>query len=95
MATRFHSPAARTTAFRAIPSLCICTHETLGDFPKGNISYSVHTDTNHNVKNSRYQLVVGFNSESTIGVYMIDAGLLKKAGISQELYRVTLLLSTC
>ncbi len=36
-------------------------HETLGDFLKGNISYSAHTDTNHNVKNSRYQLVVGFN----------------------------------
>jgi hypothetical protein len=63
-------------------------HETLGDFPKGKISYSAHTDTNHNVKNSRYQLVVGFNSVSTIGVYMVDAGLLKKAVITQELYRV-------
>ena len=59
----------------------------LVDFLNGKRSYSAHTDTNHNVKSSRYQLAIGGNNVKTIGKYMIDAGLLPKAGIPSNLTR--------
>ena len=44
-------------------------------------------DTNHNVKNSRYQLIGG-SSAASIGSYVFDPWMLKDAGIAQELWRV-------
>ena len=62
--------------------------QTLTEFLQGNRSSSAHTDTNHNVKNWRYQLIgigLGFK---TIGVFLIDPGLLKCTDISNTLWRV-------
>jgi hypothetical protein len=63
-------------------------NRSLLNFLRGRQSHSSHTDTNHNVKNSRYQLVIGGNTPSIIGPYVVDPGLLKKADIPNDLYRV-------
>eukprot|EP00957_Ditylum_brightwellii_P096483 7348802-Ditylum_brightwellii.AAC.1 len=55
-------------------------------FLNGECSFSAHTDTNHNVKLSRHQNI-GRNNVKTVGIYMIDTGLLKLAGIVQDMYR--------
>ena len=60
----------------------------LRSFLRGEISHSAHTDTNHNMKNGRYQYIIGGNSVKTIGKTLIDTGLLKSAGVSQDLWRV-------
>ena len=44
-------------------------------------------DTNHNVKNFRYQIVVG-SSLNFFGNRIVDINLLCAAGISHELYRI-------
>jgi hypothetical protein len=58
------------------------------EFLAGDTNYSTHTDTNHNVKNYRYQGIIGGNSVKTIGNHVIDTGLLKKIAIPNELYRI-------
>ena len=57
-------------------------------FLLGLSTYSVHTDTNHNTKNGRYQYVIGRNNVKTISTTLIDTGLLKKSYVSQDLWRV-------
>ena len=47
------------------------------DFLRGNIIYSVHTETNHNAKSSDYQLAIGGNNIKIVVIYLIDIGLLK------------------
>ena len=49
----------------------------LTGFLRGKQNYTTHTDTNHNTKPSRYQLVIGGNDAETIGIYIIDSGSLK------------------
>ena len=57
-------------------------------FLTGKVSHTAHTDTNHNAKNGRYQILIGGNSVKTIGIYMIDTGMIKKCGIPNEEWRV-------
>ena len=46
------------------------------------------TDTNHNCKSWRYQIIAGGGSECcTIGKFMIDADLLRLGGVSRDLWR--------
>ena len=47
-----------------------------------------NTDTNHNVKKSHFQLIIGGNVVEIIGVYLIDPGLLKVAEIRSRLWTV-------
>ena len=42
-------------------------------------------DPNHNVKNFRYQGIIGGNKVKTVGLTLIDAGLLTLAAITKEL----------
>ena len=58
------------------------------NFVDGVVSYCGLTDPNHNVKNGRYQMVVGRNSVKTIGQAIIDTGFFPLAEIEQELWRV-------
>jgi len=51
-------------------------------------SFTAYTDTNHNEKNNRYQMIIGGNSVTTIGNVVIDSGLLPKAGVPSMLWRV-------
>lgn len=44
-------------------------------------------DTNHNVKNARYQLIGG-SSPACIGRYVFDPSLLKLAEVNQKLWRI-------
>lgn len=60
----------------------------LRKFLEGKLSYSAHTDTNHNMKNGRYQYIIGGNNVKTIGSMLIDTGLLKVARINQDLWRI-------
>ena len=53
-------------------------------FLEGKHEYLCVTDTNHNAKNARYQ-VIGGNYVATIGNCLIDAIMLNKA-LSQYLY---------
>ena len=57
----------------------------LKKFLKGLTSLSAHTDTNHNEKNNRYQMIIGGNSVKTIGNVVIDS---PKAGVPSMLWRV-------
>lgn len=57
----------------------------LRKFLRNEISHSAHTDTNHNMKNGRYQYIISGNSVKTVGKTLIDTGLLKSAGVSQDL----------
>ena len=41
--------------------------ETLMDFLNGKRNFTALTDTNHNVKSCRYQLIIGGNNSNTIG----------------------------
>ena len=61
---------------------------TLISFLLGSITYTGLTDPNHNVKNGRYQMVIGGNSVKTIGRILIDTGLLICAKIALDLYRI-------
>eukprot|EP00957_Ditylum_brightwellii_P090195 6869292-Ditylum_brightwellii.AAC.1 len=58
--------------------------EGLFAFLEGKQDYASVTDTNHNVKNSRYQTTIGGNSVKTIGVRLIDTGMLKKQSFVQN-----------
>ena len=58
------------------------------NFLDGKKDYLCVTDTNHNVKNARYQAIIGGNAVKTIGNCLIDTGMLKLLGINQELYIV-------
>ena len=49
------------------------------------IPYTAITDPNHNVKNSRYQLVLGGNSAKKIGCALVNTGLIPKSNIAQEI----------
>ena len=60
----------------------------LTDFLQGKSSFPGETDCNHNVKNNRYQNIIGGNTVKTIGSVLIDNGILKKAKVSQELWKV-------
>ena len=57
------------------------------DYLDGKKNYISLPDTNHNVKNSRYQLIGG-SSAATIGSFVFDPWLLKEAGVAKELIRV-------
>ena len=58
--------------------LLICV-KCVDFFLRGEINYTDHTDTNHNTKSSRYQLVIRGKNAKTVGIYLVDSGLLKKA----------------
>jgi hypothetical protein len=57
------------------------------DYLDGKINYVSLPDTNHNVKNSRYQLIGG-SSPASIGAYVFDPALIHLAKVSQKLWRV-------
>ena len=57
-------------------------------FLKGAITYTAMTDTNHNGKNLRYQVLLGGNMVKSIGSILIDEGMVKAAGVNQEIWRV-------
>ncbi len=57
------------------------------DYINGKINYVLLLDTNHNVKNSRYQLIGG-SSPVSIGAYIFDPMLIRLAKVSQKLWRV-------
>ena len=44
-------------------------------------------DTNHDIKNSRYQLIGG-SSPAVLGRYCFDPWLIKVDGVCKELYRI-------
>ena len=56
-------------------------------FLSGQIGYVSLPDTNHNVKNARYQLIGG-SSSTVLGSYVFDPWYLKLAGINQKLWRI-------
>ena len=61
--------------------------KTMLDYLDGKINYVSLPDTNHNVKNCRYQLVGG-SSPASIGSYVFDPALLRIAEVSRKLWRV-------
>ena len=77
---------------------CITAHSTDGvsrevqpnleqqcDYLKGKSDQLSFPDTNHNVKNVRYQLVGGSGDVPTVlGNYIFDTALLKMAGVAKE-----------
>ena len=60
--------------------------KVLTNYLKGLVSHLAISDTNHNVKNSRYQLIGGSGKNAaSIGCYVFDPFLLSKAtGIPKE-----------
>ncbi len=60
---------------------------TMLNYLDGKIDYVSLPDTNHNVKNCRYQLLGG-SSPASIGGYVFDPALLRLAKVSQKLWRV-------
>jgi hypothetical protein len=56
-------------------------------FLSGENNYLCLIDTNHNVKNRRYQLIGG-SSAAVIGKYVLNLSLLKMTGIAKELWRI-------
>ncbi len=61
--------------------------EVMLDYINGKINYMSLPDTNHNVKNSRYQLIGG-SSPALIGAYVFDPALIGLAKVNQKLGRV-------
>jgi hypothetical protein len=57
------------------------------DYIDGKINYVSLPDTNHNVKNSRYQLIGG-SSPASIIAYVFDPALIRLAKVNQKLWRV-------
>jgi hypothetical protein len=57
------------------------------DYIDGKINYVSLPDTNHNVKNSRYQLIGG-SSPASIGAYVFDPALIRLSKVNQKLWRV-------
>ena len=62
---------------------------TIIRFLKGDIDQTGLTDPNHNIKNFRYQSIIGGNSIATIGNHCVDSGLLLVADVPEELWRVS------
>ena len=61
---------------------------TICEFLSGEINHLGATDPNHNMKSWRYQIVAGGGTLGcTIGRYMVDADLLRLAGVSMDLWR--------
>ena len=60
---------------------------TMLNYLDGMINHVSLPDTNHNVKNCRYQLVGG-SSPASIGGHVFDPALLRIAKVSQKLWRV-------
>ena len=58
----------------------------LTGFLREEINYTDLTDTNHNNALSRYKLVIGGKNDKTIGIYIIDIGLLNKEEIAHDLF---------
>jgi hypothetical protein len=58
--------------------------EVMLDYIDGKINYVSLPDTNHNVKNSRYQLIGG-SSPASIGVYVFDPARICLAKVNQKL----------
>jgi hypothetical protein len=61
--------------------------EVTMDYLDGKINYVSLPDTNHNVKNSRYQLIDG-SSPASIGAYVFDPAIIRLAKVNQKLWRV-------
>ena len=55
-------------------------------FSTGKLNYIARTNTNPNNESYRYQLVVRGNNAKTIGIYLIDSGLLKRVKIAHDLF---------
>ena len=60
--------------------------DTLTKYLDGLLTYSGHTDPNRNVKNGRYQFLIGGNNAKTVGIILIDTGALCQAKIAQDLW---------
>ncbi len=61
--------------------------EVMLDYINGKINYVSLLDTNHDVKNSRYQLIGG-SSPASIGAYIFDPALIRLAKVNKKLWRV-------
>ena len=59
---------------------------TICEFLNGDADHTGIVDNKHNVKNDRYQ-IVGGSCVPTIGNLLVDADLLRQAGVSPELIR--------
>ena len=59
----------------------------LAGFLRVKRKYTAHTYTNHNIRPSGYQLIIGGNNDKTIGVYLVDSALLNKDEIAHDLFR--------
>ena len=57
------------------------------EYLQGRINYVSLPDTNHNIKNHRYQLIGG-SSPASIGNFVFDPHMLRKAGVAKDLIRV-------
>jgi hypothetical protein len=57
------------------------------EFLSSSMNYVSLLDANHNVKNTRYQLIGG-SSCAVIGSYVLDPWYLKMANIHQNLWRI-------
>ena len=55
----------------AVSRDCGLIHETLATFLNGLLTYSGHTDPDHNVKNKCYQFVNGGNNAKMSGVILL------------------------
>ena len=62
-------------------------NEAMLDYINGKINYVLLPNTNHNVKNSRYQLIGG-SSPASIGAYVFDPVLIRLAKVNQKLWRL-------
>jgi hypothetical protein len=61
--------------------------QNIKDFLHGSINYLGTTDINHNGKNARTQ-IVGINTISSIGSYVIDIGILFMSGVPMDLIQI-------
>jgi hypothetical protein len=57
-------------------------------FLLGEQQHSSSTDTNHNMKNGRYHFLIGGNTLTCAGRFIIDPFLLVVAGVSEDLWRI-------
>ena len=60
--------------------------ESLLNYMAGDVCYVGFIDTNHNVKNNRYQMIGG-SCTAIIGGYLYDIGLLQAAEVTRELWQ--------
>ena len=57
--------------------------ESLLNYMAGDVCYVGFIDTNHNVKNNRYQMIGG-SFAAIIEGYVYDIGLIQAAGVTRE-----------